>query len=373
MKLKIKTLLGIFSVSGFLYLFLVSVGLMGEAFKGFGQGFAESLLNTTSNPFIGLFIGILATSIVQSSSTTTAIIVGIVGSGAMSIENAIPVVLGANIGTTVTNTLVSLGHIGRREEFRRAITGGTVHDFFNIISVMIFFPLELAFGILHKAAHFMSSAFCNMGGFVFTSPIKLATKPAIGAIDAGVGILKFSEKIHYILLLAIAMFFLFLSLFFVVKLMRQLIAKRAEIVLNNILGQHGVIAIIVAIFFTTIVQSSSITIALMIPLVASGILTVETMFPLIMGANIGTTTTAILASFATGNIAAITVAFVHFLFNTFGVLFIYPIKSLRRIPIRMAKFLGDLAFKKRRYVILYVLTMFFIVPGILIVLSRIIR
>jgi len=153
--------------------------------------------------------------------------------------------------------------------------------------------------------------------------------------------------------------------------MRSLVAKRTEIVLNNVIGKHAIAAIFVSIIFTTIVQSSSITIALMIPLIAAGILTVETMFPLIMGANIGTTTTAILASFATGNIAAVTVAFVHFLFNMIGVCLIYPIKALRRIPTGLAKNLGNLAFKKRRYVFIYVLTLFFIIPGLLIFISKI--
>jgi solute carrier family 34 (sodium-dependent phosphate cotransporter) len=361
------------SVLFFVYLFLVSIGLMGDAFKGFGAGFAETLINTTSNPFIGLFIGILATSIVQSSSTSTAITVGIVGSGVMTIENAVPIIMGANIGTTVTNTIVSLGHIRRREEFRRAITGGTVHDFFNIMCVLILFPLELVFGLLSKTAYLMSSLFSNMGGISFTSPIKMATKPAIGLIDKTVGLWPFSSKVHYIILLTVSFVFLFLALYFIVKLMRGLVAERAEIVLNNVLGKHGIVAILVSICFTAVVQSSSITIALMIPLVAAGILTVETMFPLIMGANIGTTTTAILASFATGNIAAITVAFVHFLFNLIGVCCVYPVKALRRIPIGMAKYLGDLAFRKRRYVILYVLTLFFLIPGVLIIISKMIK
>jgi len=101
-----------------LYLFLVSIGLMGAAFKGFGKGFAENLIRTTSNPFVGLFVGILATSVVQSSSTTTSIVVGMVGSGVITVGSGVYIVMGANIGTTVTNTLVSLGHFTRRDEFR---------------------------------------------------------------------------------------------------------------------------------------------------------------------------------------------------------------------------------------------------------------
>ncbi len=343
---------------------------MGLAFKGFGKDFAENLIATTANPFVGLFIGILATSLVQSSSTTTSIVVGMVGSGVINITNAIPIVMGANIGTTVTNTLVSLGHIGRREEFRRAITGATVHDFFNIMCVCILFPLELTFGILSKTAHWMSNLFVNFGGIKFTSPIKLATKPTIHHIKTVVMKLDIAPNIVYISLLIISLILLFVSLYFIVNVMRSLVAKRAEIVLNNVIGKYNILAIFVSIFFTSVVQSSSITIALMIPLIAAGILTVETMFPLIMGANIGTTTTAILASFATGNVAAVTVAFVHFLFNVIGVCFIYPIKTLRKIPTSLAKALGNLAFRKRRYVLLYVLTLFFIIPGILIIISR---
>ena len=81
----------------------------------------------TSNPLVGLFTGILATTLAQSSSTITSIAVGLVASRALTIEGAIPVVMGANIGTSVTNTLVSMGHITRKEEFRRALAGATVH------------------------------------------------------------------------------------------------------------------------------------------------------------------------------------------------------------------------------------------------------
>ena len=207
----IRTFLKIACVLTFVYLFLVSIGLMGAAFKGFGKGFAENLIRTTSNPFLGLFIGILATSLVQSSSTTTSIVVGIVSSGVITVGNAIPIVMGANIGTTVTNTLVSLGHIGRREEFKRAITGGTVHDFFNIMCVCILFPLELTFGLLSKTAKWMSTVFANVGGIKFTSPIKLATKPMVNFIKNIIMKLSVPHNVTYILLLAISLMLLFVS------------------------------------------------------------------------------------------------------------------------------------------------------------------
>ncbi|MFC1589992.1 Na/Pi symporter [Candidatus Omnitrophota bacterium] len=357
----------------FVYLFLVSIGLMGAAFNGFGKGFAEGLIRTTSNPFIGLFIGILATSIVQSSSTITSIVVGMVGSGVINVSNAIPIIMGANIGTTITGAIVSLGHFSRREEFKRAIIGGTVGDFFKVMCVCILFPLELTFGLLSKASALMSNIFANVGGIKFTSPIKSATKPVVHLIEDITLRLVTPHNAGYIALLLISIIILFISLYFIVRLMKALVAKRAEIVLSNIIGRHGVLAIFAALIFTAIIQSSSITIALMIPLIAAGVLNVETMLPLIMGANIGTTITAILASFATGNIAAITVAFSHFLFNMIGVCCFYPIKALRNIPIVCANSLGELAFKKRRYAILFILTFFFIVPGLLVLFSRLLK
>jgi sodium-dependent phosphate cotransporter len=187
-----KVLFKILLAIGLLYCFLVSIGLMGTAFKGFGKGFAENLIRTTSNPFIGLFIGILATSIVQSSSTTTSLVVGMVGSGVIEVSCAIPIIMGANIGTTVTNTLVSLGHVSRRDEFRRAISAATVNDFFNLICVVILFPLELATGFLEKSATLMSASFEGIGGIKFTSPIKLATKPAVYLIHEAANFLTSS-------------------------------------------------------------------------------------------------------------------------------------------------------------------------------------
>ena len=103
-----------------LYLFLFSINLMGTALKMFGKGFAEAMIASTSVPVVGLFIGILATSLIQSSSTTTSIVVAMVGGDVLTVTNAIPIVMGANIGTSVTNTLVSIAHITRSQEFHRS-------------------------------------------------------------------------------------------------------------------------------------------------------------------------------------------------------------------------------------------------------------
>ena len=161
-----------------LYLFLVGINGLSTAIKHMGGDFAENILTTTSNPFIALFIGILSTTIFQSSSTTTSLIVGMVSGGALNLTGAIHMIMGANIGTTVTNIIVSIGHINRGNEFKRAFAAATVHDFFNVLAVLILFPLELAFGLLEKTATgFGTLLFGSVSGNeVFNSPIKMAIK-----------------------------------------------------------------------------------------------------------------------------------------------------------------------------------------------------
>ncbi|MGB6866044.1 MAG: Na/Pi symporter, partial [Candidatus Aminicenantaceae bacterium] len=136
------TLFNLIFLLCFLYLFLFSIELMGTSLKMLGKGLAEALITTTTNPLIGLFVGVLSTSIVQSSSFTTSIVVGLVAGGALNVVNAIPIIMGANIGTSVTNILVSLTQIRRSVEFKLAFAAAIVHDFFNVLAVLVLFPLQ---------------------------------------------------------------------------------------------------------------------------------------------------------------------------------------------------------------------------------------
>ena len=186
---KIFIYLRVLAVFAVLYLFLVSIGMIGSAFKGLGRGFAESLFQNQASPFIGLFIGILATGLIQSSSTTTSLVVGMVAAGTfgsdpkLAVAAAVPYIMGANIGTSITNTIVALGHIVRVDEFKRAFSASVVHDFFNILAVTILLPLELIFGIISRSALWLSSFF--LGGseiLIFKSPIKVITAPTVNWI-----------------------------------------------------------------------------------------------------------------------------------------------------------------------------------------------
>ena len=347
----------------FLYLFIVGIGAMSHSFKLFGSEFSERILNTTASPLVGLFIGILATSLVQSSSTTTSIVVGMVAGGAISISGAIPIIMGANIGTTITNTIVSMGHITRKAEFRRAFAAATIHDFFNITAVAVLFPLELATGFLSRSASYLAALFEGIGGLKLGSPLKAATTPIITFLAELVGQ-------QPVLLLIVAVLLIFATLIGIVKILRSLVLKRVSSFFDEHLFKTAARAFFFGVLLTALVQSSSITTSLAVPLVGAGLLSLRQIFPYTLGANVGTTVTAMLAALSTANAAAITVSFAHLLFNISGILLIWPIKKIRRLPILMAEFAAATAIKNRFLPLLFILFIFFIIPLIFIVTTR---
>ena len=304
-----------------LYLFFVSIKLMGASFKFFGKGFAEVLLATTVNPIVGLFIGVLTTSLVQSSSTTTSMTVGLVAGGALDISRAIPIIMGANIGTSVTNTLVAVGHISRAGEFKRAFSAATIHDFFNLISVLILFPVQLATNFLGIAAVFIGEQFSSVGGLKLVNPLKIIVDPSVELI---IGLTSGSG----VWMLITSVVFLFLALRYIVVILRGLVLGKIETFFNTVLFKNAIRALLLGLAITVLVQSSSITTSLVIPMAGAGILTLRQIFPFTLGSNVGTTITAFLASLVTGSQAAITVAFAHLLFNLFGIAIIWPIREI---------------------------------------------
>jgi len=328
----------------FLYLFLLSIDLMGTGFKQSGKGFADALMRTTANPFIGLVIGIVVTSIIQSSSTTTSIIVTMVAAGTLPLKSAIPMVMGANIGTTVTNTIVSFGHAGRKTEFERAFGASIVHDIFNIYATIILFPLELYTGVIYRSALVFEKMFEGMGGFRFTSPLKLILHPVTRPVATFVD--------NHVILLIIAFIGLFFSMTRIVNNMRGIVVETIENVLNRYLFRNVMISFVFGILFTAVVQSSSITTSIIIPLVGAGLLTIEQIFPYTLGANIGTTITALLAVLAldVGKEAAMTIAICHLLFNVYGIALFYPLKVL---PITTAKRIAGYVSQSKKHFIIF--------------------
>lgn len=348
------SLIKLIQLSIFVYCFIFSLELMGTSLKMFGRGFAQTLIQMTANPFVGLFIGILATSIIQSSSSTTSLVVGMVGGGVLEIGSAIPIIMGANVGTSITNTLASLPQMNRSSEFARSFSAAVVHDFFNLLAVLILFPIQMMTNFLGISAAFMGRHFQDMGGLKFLSPVKALTLPLVDLMKESIGI-------HPSILLFISLFLLLFSLKKMVDSLKALVATRAEVWFDRYLFSTALRALSVGLLLTAIVQSSSITTSLVVPMAGAGILTLEQIFPYTLGSNMGTTITAILAALVTGNLAAIIVAFSHLLFNICGIIFWWP---LRFIPIRMASRFADFAVRNRIIPFAYIAIVFFMIPFI---------
>ena len=421
---------GLIKLLGILFalnLFFVSIALLGS-FKAIGKGYGQELIfDLASNPFIGLFIGILVTSIAQSSSATTSLVVALIAGGTFgsdpetSIRLAIPIIIGANIGTTITNILVSMGSLARKKEFDRAFKAATVHDFFNFLSVIIIFPLQYFTNFLGHASLHMARLFDNVGGVKFASPLKMLIKPQTKAIESLFNQLPF--LIEFILNLAFwlailyaiiiivkrivesrpiglrtlmiavllaaagtllgmrpswlfcceaALFILglgmlFSALYIFVATMRSMVIERFTVLLDKFVFKTDAHAMTAAALLTAIVQSSSVTTSVVVPLAAAGLLNLRQIYPYMLGANIGTTITAILAALSTKNVPAIAVAFSHTIFNILGISIWYP---LRKVPLFLAERVGGYLTKSPVYALLFVGFIFFIIPLILIVSFR---
>jgi len=358
-----KTILKILGVCCALYLFLVGIKGLSIGIKYLGGDFAKTVIATTSNSFVALFIGIISTAIFQSSSTTTSLIVGMVGGGALTLSGAIPMIMGANIGTTITNMIVSIGHINRSNEFRRAFAAATVHDFFNVLAVIILFPLEMIFGILEKSAMGLGNLFFGKvtTDEVFHSPIKTAIKWGSNHLEA-------LSSDNNVLLIVISVLLTFTMLFSIVKVLRSLVLNKVEVFFDQYFFRSAITAFSFGVILTILVQSSSITTSTIIPLAGAGVLTLRQIYPFTLGANIGTTVTALLASM-TLNVTAMVAAFSHLFFNIFGIILIYLNPLLRDIPMKFAKWIANVAIQNKALPIIYLLIIFFGIPLLIIFLG----
>lgn len=441
---------------GLLYLFICSLGLLSDAFRLLGGKTASAAFRQSEilgNPVANLMMGVLATVLLQSSSTTTSIVVAMVASEILPVRPAIFIIMGANIGTSVTNTIVSLGQCGDRNQFRRSFAGATVHDMFNWLTVIILLPIEWisgeigswkGCGLLCQMTHAITktleidpdSSYKQEILKVVTKPftrkiiqldkkvlIKLAhLKPNETELADSLKLIKVCHKDVEIphavsvydnatqnhtctlvmervsedvscgfifegvrgswseaaiggCLFLVAIVLLMVCLVLIVKLLSSLLKGSIAVVIQKILNSNfpspfgfltGYIAILVGWGMTMVVQSSSIFTSTMTPLVGAGILHIKRMYPLTLGANIGTTFTAVLASLAADRkVLNITlqVALCHLFFNIIGIIIWYPVPTMRRIPIELAKKLGDKTAKHRWFAFVYILSMFFLMPA----------
>ncbi|WP_107851948.1 Na/Pi symporter [Oceanimonas marisflavi] len=359
-------------VATLVYLLLAAVGAIGSGFKAAAGDDAKALFEFASNPLIALIIGVVATALIQSSSTVTSIIVGMVAGG-LPVAIAIPMVMGANIGTSLTSTLVSLGHVRNGEEFRRAFSAATVHDSFNLLAVAIVLPLELLFQPLATVSGWLSALLVSDASMSIKDMnfMKAMLAPATGMMKESVAWLPGIWSGVALILLGIGLILMVVTQ--IGKVLRTLMEGRAMGILRTAVGRGPVSGMASGTLVTVLVQSSSTTTSLIVPLAGSGMFSLKQVYPFILGSNIGTTITALLAATAiTGASAmvALQIALVHLLFNIMAIALIYVLPVLRALPMYMAEGLAGLAQRNKGYVAAYIVGVFFALPLGLVGLSQ---
>ncbi len=356
------------------YGLIASIDIIGDGFKAATGSQAEELFSYADNPMIGLIIGLLATTLIQSSSTTTSIVVGLVAGG-LPVSIAVPMVMGANVGTTVTNTLASLGTVGQKGPFRRAFAAATVHDFFNLMAVAIFLPLEILTGFLQKSAAWLAGIFAGSDGANTDDAdiISMATKPVVDSVTWGTSFVD-SEVAQGVVLAIIGAAGILIVVRLLGMVLGQLMVGRAKMLLHKSIGRGPLAGMTAGVGVTVLAQSSSVSTSLMVPLAAADSLSLKQIYPYTIGANVGTTMTALIAALAVTDNAdeALTIALVHLLFNVFAVALIYGVPVLRKLPLMGATALSEAATRNKWYVVLWVIGVFFVLPGALVFLSVII-
>jgi sodium-dependent phosphate cotransporter len=337
----------------------------GFAWVSGGEQGAAAIFSFARNPIVGVILGTLATALVQSSSTVTSVIVGLVAGG-VPVSIAVPMIMGANMGTTITNTIVSLGSFRERSAFRRSFEAATVHDFFNLYSILVFLPLEIALHPLETAAAWLADRLSGIDGSSLDgpNPVALATKPLAGfLVDT---LEPLGSLAGPLLTIAVGIALVIGAVLYLGRVLRAVMTGRARGLVDAAIGRGPLTGIASGTLVTILVQSSSTTTSLVVPLAGAGVLTTAQIYPFTLGANIGTCVTALLAASSVSGANeyfALQIALVHLLYNLFGVALFMTLPFLRPLPPLSSAWLGRRVEGHRGWALGYLAGVFFVLPG----------
>ncbi|CAL8126766.1 unnamed protein product [Orchesella dallaii] len=390
-----------------LYLFICSLDLLSVGFRIVGGHRPQKLFEQEilQNPIVGLMCGIMVTVIVQSSSTTSSAVVGMVAGNLIEVKQAIPIIIGANVGTSFTNTMIAMLQVDHRNRFRRAFAAATIHDMFNWCTTLVLLPLESLTGYLYHLSDFIVRELGHDEWRNSTKEVRILkalTDPLskkIVKINKTVvelwshpnstvreianqksmiikkntlfASVSWDDTTIGILVVVGSFLTLFFCLIILVKILNSILKGKIAVWLRTTAnaeipscpGMTDYVMILLGSVLTFLIQSSSAFTSTLPPLVAMRIVSIERAYSLTLGSNIGTTTTGIIAALAqTSNFfESLQIALCHFLFNVTGVILFFPIPCTR-FPIRMAKALGNTTAEYRWFAIVYIVTFFFLIP-----------
>ena len=350
-------------IIGTLLLFILGIEIVVSALESGREESISAIFSTTSNPFTAFFIGVVLTAMMQSSSTTTAIAVAMVASGSIQLESAVAVVMGANLGTTITSMVVSLGFINNRKEFKRAVSASSFHYFFNLFTILILFPLELYNNFLSKISYKVASYF-------FSNSITIATsKVKVWSLFDPVN--DFLQSINPVFAGIVGLIIIFASILLFRRVISSLLLAKSPQAFSRFFFKNRVKSFAWGIITTAAIRSSTITTSVVVPIVSKRITPLRQATPFILGANLGTTITAFFAATLSQSSAGVmSIAIAHFLFNLFGVLVFFPIASMEKVILATAKSFGKICADHKYLILIFILATFFFIPFLIIYVTQ---
>jgi len=339
----------------------------------------QAILNASlSSPYTALLSGVVITSLIQSSSATIAIVVSTVGAGVIGIEDSVYIMMGANIGTTITNTIVGLAHSHQPDEFRRMTPAILVDDIYKVLNVSLFFVIETITGFLSKMSlgivDFLERS-TPMGVVLESFPdlIDLVTEPVVAGAISAIASLAASTGLQALMTGILFFLLLILSLSLMGEALEHYLHDRSRLLLNKVFGGKY-LSFGIGFILCWLLQSSSVTVSLILPLVAQSAISLPMVYYYSIGAALATTCDPgqIISYLKFGPIG-LTAGMVHILLNIFGAILFLTVPGLRVLPIVVAEHIaGPMGRSRHAPLILlaYVGLLFFGLPLIVIFTGR---
>ncbi|ETN72070.1 sodium-dependent inorganic phosphate transporter [Necator americanus] len=384
---------------------------------------ASPLIN---DPISAVVVGMLATVVLQSATTTTNVLVGMVAADLITVHEAIPVMIGSELGGTLVNAIVSLAYSARPEQFRRAFAAATLGDVFNICCIFVILPLELATGFIEEISWLIVDPLIAEQGISFKT-LDLLTDPVNRMIlevneeelrnatidddyfapdhsfvyrcvfKNGSRIYKcpythlfayssFSDSLigWIVLIISIAVLvFCLIGIVYLIQLnlFQTLLKGPLAKYVRGLLSREcpgkwrpctGYSVMLVGLLITLAIQSNNIFNSSLTPLVGSGVITLEQMYPLILGANIGGSSSAVLAALTADGSRfekTLHMAVCQVMYNIIGTFMFYLIPWTRKLPTFLARRLGEITDQYRWFMVVFILVFFVLIPGVVIGLT----
>lgn len=404
-----QTLRSVLSMVLYAYFFFLSIEMMGSGMKGSFKAPVSRFLQDHAETFTELasfVVGVIATSLVQSSSTVTSMAVALTQDGTIPLLISIGIVHGANLGTSVTSSLVAFasetrpltGNL-RRDAwtllfeprlpgFHRAVGTAVVHGLFNVILVTtLLITLELPFGAIRilsqRSSHAIGEAVSSNAWVLdvlewgspktWAGPVVEVVGEALASVGGALGL----GNLAWMMVIG-SFVLLFFSLRGFARTVKGALMRGQHVDAHDLeglrtlghrmLGTRPVDTFLRGLVLTILVQSSSATTSMVVPLAALGLFSLRQVFPFIMGANIGTTTTAIIAASTKlgqpGFEDGMTIALCHFYLNLLAVVLVTAVPPIRTSVLGATQWLADHAERRPAALVAYLLSLSVGMPAV---------